>query len=92
MGRLVSRRRDWCFPGWPGGRFWRKRGFPGNAETVLGDVSAPQTAVRAIWGAYGFFYGRGGLKSPTWIKPEIKPWVDCPETSFIELMASILAQ
>jgi len=31
---------------------------------VLGDVSAPQTAVRAIWGARGFFYGKGGLISP----------------------------
>lgn len=47
-GCLVTRRRDWCFPGRPGGRFSLKPGFPGNAETVLGDVRAPHMRVRAI--------------------------------------------
>ena len=57
--------RDWRLPEVTGGGFCEKWANFERAEIDLGDVSAPQTAVRAIWGARGFFYGKEGVISPT---------------------------
>ena len=65
--------RGWCLPEVTSERFCGKWAVLARAEMDLGDVSAPQTAVRAIWGARGFFYGKGGLISPTLINAPFSP-------------------
>ncbi len=61
---LVVPWRGWRLTETTGGGFCEKWAVLAKAEMDLGDVSAPQTAVRAIWGARGSFYGKEGLISP----------------------------
>ena len=74
---LVVLWRGWRLPEKTGGVFFEKRAVFEKAEMVLGDVSAPQTAVRPIWGARRIFYGREGLISPASDFPDIVLGLNC---------------
>lgn len=57
--------RGWRLPEGTGEKIFEKWAVAARAEMVLGDVSAPQVAVRTIEGAREVFCGKEGLISPT---------------------------